>query len=96
MSQHNLRRSLTAFAFATLATLSPLADLHASPVRQGRSESRDEARVERRESFSVWKSLQRLFEKLGPRIDGNGLTFASPVDEGTTGEKLGPRIDGNG
>lgn len=95
MSQHNLRRPLAAFAFAMMTTLSPLADLHAAPVRQGRSESR-EARVERRESFSMWKSLERLFEKLGPRIDGNGLTFATPVDDEKPSEKLGPRIDGNG
>ena len=95
MAQKNLRRSLAAFVFATFAALSPLADLHAAPVRQGRSESRDEARSERRFDFSIWKSLQRLFEKAGMRIDGNGLTFAAPVEE-TSGEKAGMRIDGNG
>lgn len=96
MSQHNLRRSLAAFAFATFATLSPFADLHAAPVRQGRSESRDEARVERRESFSMWKSLQRLFEKYGARIDENGLRFAAPVPDEDSTEKIGARIDDNG
>lgn len=95
MSQHNLRRSLAVFAFAAFATLSPFADLHAVPVRQGRSESRDEAQSERRFDFSLWKSLQRLFEKAGMRIDGNGLRFAAPVEE-TSGEKAGMRIDGNG
>lgn len=97
MSQHNLRRSLAACAFVTLATLSPLADLYAAPAaRQGRSESRDETRLERRENLPVWKTLQRLFEKAGIRIDGNGLMFAAPVEEEGSGEKAGIRIDGNG
>ena len=95
MSQQNLRLSLAVFAFATLATLSPFADLHAAPGRQGRSESGDETRSERRNDISVWKSLQHFFEKYGVRIDGNGMTFAVPVDE-TTGNKYGVRIDGNG
>ncbi|HSK81058.1 MAG TPA: hypothetical protein VLQ45_31685 [Thermoanaerobaculia bacterium] len=95
MSQQNLRRSLAVFAFATLATLSPLADLHAAPGRQGRSESGAETRSERRERLPVWKLLQRFFEKAGIRIDGNGLMFAAPVDE-THEEKAGIRIDGNG
>jgi hypothetical protein len=95
MSQQNLRRSLTVFAFATLATLSPLADLHAAPGRQGRSESGYETRSERRNDISVWRSLQHFFEKYGVRIDGNGVMFAAPVDE-ATGDKYGVRIDGNG
>ena len=97
MSQHHLRRSLAALAFATIATLSPFADLHAAPGRQGRSESRDEtrARPERRLDLSIWKPLQRLFEKAGIRIDGNGLMFATPAEE-ESGEKAGIRIDGNG
>lgn len=95
MSQQNLRRSLAVVAFATLATLSPLADLHAATGRQGRSESGDATRSERRENLPVWKSLQRFFAKIGAGIDANGLRFAAPVEE-THGEKLGPSIDSNG
>jgi hypothetical protein len=95
MSQQNLRRSLAVFAFATLTTLSPLADLYAAPGRQGRSESGDETRSERRSDVSVWKSLQRFLEKHGVRMDGNGLTFAAPVEE-THQDKAGVRMDGNG
>ncbi|HKV08561.1 MAG TPA: hypothetical protein VJ725_10505 [Thermoanaerobaculia bacterium] len=96
MAQQNLRRSLAVFTFATFAALSPLADLHAAPVRQSRKESGDEARSEWRLNFPMWKSMQRFFEKIGARIDGNGLTFAAPVDNGTGTEKIGARIDGNG
>jgi hypothetical protein len=95
MSQQNLRRSLAVFAFATLATLSPLADLHAAPGRQVRSESGDEAWSERRSDISVWKSLQRFLEKHGIRMDDNGLTFAAPVNETHQG-KAGIRMDDNG
>jgi len=93
MSQQNLRRSLA--VFATLATLSPFAALHAAPGRQGRSESGDETRSERRSDIPVWKSLQRFLEKHGVRMDGNGLTFTAPVEE-THQDKAGVRMDGNG
>lgn len=94
MSQHNLRRSLAAFAFATLATLSPLADLHAAPGRQGRSEGRN-ATWTGQGSFPIWTLLEGFFEKLGASIDGNGLRFAIPTQE-SRGEKAGAAIDGNG
>lgn len=82
MAQHNLRRSLATFAFVTFATLSPLCDLSAAPVRQGRPEARNVARAEDG-GFSIWDSIVRFLAKYGVRIHGNG-------------EKAGARIDGNG
>jgi hypothetical protein len=108
MAQHNLRRSLAAFAFVTFATLSPFYNLSAEPARPGRPEPG--ARIESR-GFSIWEPLQRFLAKYGARIDGNGLKYGARIDgngsrsqvftdsEADTDrerEKYGARIDGNG
>lgn len=106
MAQHNLRRSLVAFTFATFATLSPFYDLSAEPARPGRPEPG--ARIESR-GFSIWEPLQRFLAKYGARIDGNGLKYGARIDgNGSRSEvltnsdadrereKYGARIDGNG
>jgi hypothetical protein len=104
MAQHNLRRSLAAFAFVTFATLSPLSDLSAAQVRQGRPEAGNVARAEE-DGFSIWRPIARLLAKYGVRIDGNGLKYGVRIDGNghrlhvdteADGEKYGVRIDGNG
>ena len=96
MSKHNLRRSLAALAFTAFATLSPLSDLHAaSPVRGGRPEGQDVVQP-RRSDFSAWKLVLRVFEKIGARIDDNGLRFATTPPDQDSSEKIGARIDDNG
>jgi hypothetical protein len=93
MAQHNLRRSLAAFAFVTFATLSLSSDLSAAPGRQVRSETGSVARVEDG-GFSIWDSIVRFLAKHGVRIDGNGQKHGVQIDGNR--EKTGVRIDGNG
>lgn len=103
MTQQNLRRSLTALAFAAFATLSPFADLSAAP-RGGRTESREMARSEAR-GFSIWESLQWFLAKYGfnvdglkrgASIDGNGRQLQLQPDTDSDQDKRGASIDGNG
>lgn len=81
MFQPKLRRTFAALA---LTILLPLSGLQAMPVRQRQpgEEARVTERAELRE-LSLWRLLLGLWEKVGVRIDDNGL-------------KVGLRIDGNG
>jgi hypothetical protein len=66
-----IRRTVAILALVAASTLFPLSELSAAPRHESRWNGPERSRIVR-QGISFWSFLNKIFEGIGMRIDGNG------------------------